>query len=205
MVNLFSFNLYIIFCFLVFYHYLCFMIYFTSDSHIGHKNIIQYCQRPFETSLDMNLHIVQSWNSVVKPEDTVYHLGDFIFSLTRKWSNRLLEKLNGTIIVIKGNHDREKYLNYYLSNGLIESWHYNLDLSYDYNGNTYHFSLSHYPHYPLKGSNLICLHGHVHGLYEHREPHKKHPRVLDVGVDSIGYVPISIENIIKKMNLQNNI
>ena len=148
----------------------------------------------------MNSHMVQSWNSIVKPEDTVYHLGDFIFSLTRKWSNRLLESLNGTIIVIKGNHDREKYLNYYLNNRLIKSWHYNLDLSYDYKGKIYNFSLSHYPHYPLKDSDLICLHGHIHGLYEHREPHMKHPRVLDVGVDSIGYVPISIENVIERMN-----
>lgn len=197
--NLFSFILYIVFAFQFFFHYFCIMIYFTSDSHFGHKNIIKFCHRPFENSHQMNLHMIQAWNSIVKPDDTVYHLGDFTFSLTRKWSIRLIENLNGKIIIIKGNHDRENMLNYYRNIGLIESWCYNKDISYDYNGKTYDFSLSHYPHYPLKGIDLICLHGHVHGIHEHREPHTKHQKVLDVGVDSIGYVPISIENIIERI------
>lgn len=175
------------------------MIYFTADSHFGHKNVIKFCERPFNSSHEMTMHMIEAWNSVVNPDDTIYHLGDFIFSLTRKWSYRLLEKLNGKIIIIKGNHDREKELNYYLNNGLIDSWHYSQELSYVYNGKNYNFSLSHYPHYPLKTSDLICLHGHVHGQFEHRYPHMKHPRILDVGVDSIGYVPISIENVIKKI------
>jgi len=174
------------------------MIYFTSDSHFGHKNIIQFCQRPFETTLDMNLHMIRSWNSIVTPDDTVYHLGDFMFSLTRKWSIRLLQQLNGNIIIIKGNHDRENMLNHYTNKGLIEGWVYNKNITYDFDGKTYNFSLSHYPHHPIV-KDLICLHGHIHGQYEHRTTYQKHPMGLDVGVDSIGYVPISIEDVIKKI------
>ena len=53
------------------------MIFFTSDTHFNHKAIISYCSRPFESVEEMNDRLIDNWNQVVKPNDTVYHLGDF--------------------------------------------------------------------------------------------------------------------------------
>ena len=56
------------------------MIFFTSDTHFNHKAIISYCSRPFESVEEMNDRLIDNWNQVVKPSDTVYHLGDFDIS-----------------------------------------------------------------------------------------------------------------------------
>lgn len=53
------------------------MIYFTSDHHFWHENIISYCKRPFASVEEMNEKMVQYWNDVVKDKDEVYYLGDF--------------------------------------------------------------------------------------------------------------------------------
>lgn len=175
------------------------MIYFTSDTHIGHYNVIRYCNRPFGDVQEMNRHIIESWNKTVGINDEIYFLGDFTFTLTRKGARYFLHQLNGKKFFIKGNHDRTSYLNNFQNSGLIEWWKYSHDLQYDHNGKIYNFSLSHYPHYPSKGSDIICLHGHVHGIYEHHGRYFHHDRVLDVGVDNVGYEPISIVKIIETL------
>ena len=80
------------------------MIYFIADTHFNHENIIKYCNRPFKNTYKMNEYIIQKWNSVVKKDDTVYHLGDVGFGSLQEVKS-LVERLNGTKILIKGNHD----------------------------------------------------------------------------------------------------
>lgn len=76
---------------------------FTSDTHYGHKNIIEYCNRPYESVEQMNEAMIDAHNSCVKPEDTVYFLGDFAFGDFQ----RVVERLQGKKILVLGNHDQK--------------------------------------------------------------------------------------------------
>lgn len=83
--------------------------FWTSDLHFGHANIIKYCKRPYTDVDEMNKDITRVWNETIKPEDTVYVIGDF--SLSAKLSTQVLPLLNGTKILIVGNHDKPfKYM-----------------------------------------------------------------------------------------------
>lgn len=144
----------------------------------------------------MNQHITESWNKVVGPEDEIYVLGDFSYKHKTNLKN-IVSKLNGKKYFIKGNHDRTIELDKLFNAKLIEWWKYTHEMSYEHDGKIYNFSMSHYPHCPKEGSDIICLFGHIHGRYEHHEGYVKHPRTLDIGVDNVGYEPISIVDIIK--------
>jgi calcineurin-like phosphoesterase family protein len=81
------------------------MIFFTSDTHFGHHNIIKYCGRPFKDANDMNESFIRNWNSVVGVDDDVYHLGDVSF-MSKQQTINIIKKLNGRIYLVSGNHDR---------------------------------------------------------------------------------------------------
>jgi predicted phosphohydrolase len=80
-------------------------IFFTADTHFGHANVIKYAKRPFASAHDMNMELVRRWNEVVQPKDTVYHLGD-VGLCPPNSLQRILERLNGTIHLVIGNHDK---------------------------------------------------------------------------------------------------
>jgi calcineurin-like phosphoesterase family protein len=143
----------------------------------------------------MNKTMILSWNKVVGPEDIVYFLGDFAMKASKTQIFNILDQLNGTKYFIKGNHDRSHILNSLVSNGKIEWWKYNYDFSYDYKGKTYDFCLSHHPHYPIGGSEIICLFGHIH----ERILEDNKYNMLNLSVENIGYEPISIETIIESV------
>ena len=79
--------------------------FFTSDLHVGHRNIIKYCQRPWVAVTAMDEALVTNWNSVVKPDDTVWNLGDFAFGTSPGHANDCFCQLNGEHHFIMGNHD----------------------------------------------------------------------------------------------------
>jgi calcineurin-like phosphoesterase family protein len=91
-------------------------IYFTADTHFGHKNILKYQNRPFlvgtetydsytrASVVNMDEQMIARWNETVGNGDTVYHLGDFAF-LQIKQAAQIFDRLNGTKILIPGNHD----------------------------------------------------------------------------------------------------
>jgi calcineurin-like phosphoesterase family protein len=83
------------------------MIYFTSDNHFGHKNIIEFCDRPFANVQEMDDEMIRRWNEVVRPKDRVYHLGDFTLS-GRKQAAEYMSELNGGVVFlhIPWHHDR---------------------------------------------------------------------------------------------------
>jgi len=77
-------------------------IWITSDHHFFHRNIIKYCNRPFNSVSEMNEFMIKKWNEKVGDNDIVLHLGDFAF---KGRAREIRNRLNGTIILIRGNHD----------------------------------------------------------------------------------------------------
>ena len=76
--------------------------YVTSDLHLFHKKIIEYCDRPFETVEEMNQVIINNWNDVVNEDDIVYVLGDFCFG-NKETLKSVVSQLKGRKILCLGN------------------------------------------------------------------------------------------------------
>lgn len=168
------------------------MIYFTSDLHFGHKNIIKYCNRPFNNEEEMDETIIRNWNSVVKEQDTVYILGDFTKICETNIINDYLKKLNGTKTLLIGNHD--EFINNNIS--LLD-----FDEVCEYKEltiNTQKVILFHYPllEWNAKKEGAICLHGHVHGKTKNA---CNISGLYDVGVDANNFYPVSLENILNSL------
>lgn len=87
-------------------------IWFTADSHFCHENIIKYCNRPYANAYLMNEDLIKRWNAVVKPNDIVWHLGDFCFGKKENVQS-IFPRLNGKIRIVLGNHDHHKMKFYY--------------------------------------------------------------------------------------------
>lgn len=161
------------------------MDYFISDTHNNHANIIKYCNRPFNNIQEMEIYMVDKINQIVGTTDTLYHLGDVEFARGGKPFGAFLEKLNcQNIILLLGNHDPKK-LKPFKSIGLIEVHHY-LEIKF----NKIPIVLSHYPFYSWnnKSHGSCHLFGHCHATYK-----PQNMRCIDVGVDNIGYEPLTIQ------------
>lgn len=171
------------------------MIYFTSDTHFHHNNIIKYCNRPFNNINDMNNTIINNWNTVIKKEDIVYHLGDFCLSNDDEIKNTY-NLLNGHIILIRGNHDR-KPVKFYENIGFKVLTHAPIILD------EYKLMLSHVPLPDNKIKNgYINLHGHIHNKkisqdYPKNYSENKH---INLSVDVTNFRPISLDEINKLRN-----
>ena len=165
-------------------------IHFTSDTHYMHGNIIRYCNRPFADKQVMTKTLIQNWNSVVRPNDLVYHLGDVSFCGDIETKD-ILDQLNGKIILMLGNHDRNirKHRGSLYGGRFLEM--HDKQLMLELNSGQ-KILMSHYPIYNQAFINEggWMLHGHCHG---NEEPRKF--KMLDVGVDSHSFMPISLEQI----------
>lgn len=88
-------------------------VFFTSDTHFGHKNILYWCPARADWRSKgveaFDQHLLAQWNDTVRPEDTVVHLGDLSF-MPNKGTSQLLDQLHGKKIILLGNHDNEKVL-----------------------------------------------------------------------------------------------
>jgi len=152
------------------------MIYFVSDLHLDHYNIIRYCNRPFRTVDEMNRHILDSWNEVVSSDDTVYFLGDMAYGRHRRPPSYWLQKLNGNVVFVRGSHDPNDGIRYY--NSLVLN---------------------------MVGEKVLLIHNPWHipedwdGWVVHGHSHRTRPFVsydtkrINVSVEQINYKPISLE------------
>lgn len=172
-------------------------IWFTSDTHFCHDRGFLYEPRGFTSVEDMNEAIVQRWNSVVAPEDTVYHLGDGMLNDTER-GMEFLKQLNGKIIMIRGNHDTNPRVKAYAdAPNVIESGKYADVVTYK----KIRFYISHYPTMTSnleKGASLrehtINLYGHTHQMDNF---YQDIPFMYHVGMDSHNCYPVDIDTIIE--------
>ncbi len=131
------------------------MLYFISDTHFNHKNIIKYCNRPFEDIEEMNDYIIKQWNKMVKIEDIVYHLGDLVLGNSIE-AEKVLIQLNGIKYLIKGNHD-------HFRNSFYEKCGFKILKNAPIVLDEYKIILSHKP-IPdtMIIKDYINVHGHIH-------------------------------------------
>lgn len=136
------------------------MIFFTSDTHFNHKNIIKYNpNRGASTVEEHNELLIANWNRKVSDSDIVFHLGDFGFGKNRD-NIAILSALNGRKFLIPGNHDTAILRN----SDFVVGWESILPLIYDLQFKGKFYALSHYPMHEWNGSRhgSIHLHGHTH-------------------------------------------
>jgi len=166
-------------------------IWVISDTHFNHQNIIQYCGRPFANPDLMNEFMVDKWNSVVKPQDKVYHLGDVYMGggYSKEDTTRLLSSLNGKKRLILGNHDNGKDQILQRCFEKIDMWRMFTEFG---------LLLTHVPVHEsalVKGSrsgqdrSLVNVHGHIHDNPSPEGPYRC------VCVEHIDYTPINIEEL----------
>jgi calcineurin-like phosphoesterase family protein len=156
------------------------MIWFTADTHFNHANIIRFSTRPFDNVLEMNETLIDNWNRLVKPIDSVYHLGDFGFGEI----GHIIKRLNGKKYLTWGSHDKSiiPYKNLFVEiRQILEVeniilCHYSMRV----------WARSHYGSWHL--------YGHSHGKLE------SWGKSFDVGVDCWNFKPLSLEQVKKEMN-----
>ena len=157
-----------------------------SDTHFGHLGVCKFMRadgitklRPWDSVEAMDLELIARWNSVVGVNDKVYHLGDVV--INRK-ALEVLHRLNGTKVLIKGNHDIFKLTDYTAYFKDIRAYHV-LD----------NMLLSHIPVHPSsKGRFKANIHGHTHAnrIMLASDPTSVDPFYQCVSVEQIDYTPI---------------
>lgn len=156
-------------------------LWFISDTHFFHTNVINYSKRPFNNIKEMNEYFLHNWNLSVKENDIVYHLGDFALGNTHTLGeeyillHKLISNLNGEIHLVPGNHDTDAKLELYKKYFIVEQPLIKLKKE--------NVVLCHYPlakwYHDYRGT--LQFHGHCHGNF----PAKINQ--IDVGVDCDPY------------------
>lgn len=172
-------------------------LFFISDTHFGHSNIIQYGQRPFSCVEEMDEVMVKRWNDVVSASAHIYHLGDITMARDGQGKGLdILRRLNGHKRLIMGNHDQFKvkhYLDHFekvMAMNVIDGMRF-----------------THIPVHPENLGNVFAnVHGHIHQaaspvpiLKRHvtKDGHVKERWIpyINVSVEVIDYKPVSLDEI----------
>lgn len=165
-------------------------IWVVSDTHFYHRNIIKYCGRPFETVEEMNEQLIKNWNSLVKKNDRLFHLGDFCLGGKSKIIE-IGQQLNGRKTLILGNHDGAAQSTY-CDAGFEMVSKYPIFLR------EYQVILS---HEPIVNAKYINIHGHLHEktVFDLEEfAHLCTTNYLNVSIDRTDYKPVLLTGICNK-------
>jgi calcineurin-like phosphoesterase family protein len=176
-------------------------LFFTSDTHFGHVNIIKYCDRPFVDNEEMTNTLIDNWNMVVPKDGTVFHLGDFALCSTG-YCQGIMSQLNGNLYLIVGNHEKTVLKPKHLRDrfvqlaDILEIKVVDQELGPEYA----YIVMCHYPmlswNHSYHGS--WHLYGHVHGTLNH-----PNPNALEVGVDPNEFTPLSYLEVKTRITKQN--
>ncbi|MFW6855297.1 hypothetical protein ACODYM_28820 [Burkholderia gladioli] len=167
-------------------------IFFTSDTHFGHRKALDF--RAFPSVDDMDRYLIDNWNAVVQPGDTVYHLGDLSFHKLDR-TIEIVRQLRGQKHWIAGNHDKKLAKARGLSDLFVQvtPLHEIKVADPDAAGGKQRIVLCHFPMLTWNAAHhgAWMLHGHSHGTLRH--PHVM--RLMDVGVDPNCLSPVSYESV----------
>lgn len=177
-------------------------IFFISDTHWRHGNIIRYCNRPFSSVQEMDHALIVNWNKTVGENDIVFHLGDFAFADKSKW-RQLLNSLNGDKFLIQGNHDRNDDIPHDCFMSVDDMLQISIQDD-ELAGGYATFILTHYPLATWAGINrgVFNCHGHIHStpdlsgtgfdiIIARNAPWNQY----DVGCDRNDFTPVSYEEL----------
>lgn len=164
-------------------------LWFTSDTHFNHANIIGYCKRPFANVDEMNRELIARWNAKVKPDDVVMHMGDFAMG-KKEDLPAIFAQLNGLKHLIRGNHDGSATVKLPWIDVLGE----NMVMT---EAGTFYCI-----HDPANAKGWMktgttVIHGHLHGM-ENYHPFAREGKFkyVDAGVDCWNYEPVTLEQLI---------
>jgi calcineurin-like phosphoesterase family protein len=163
------------------------MIYFTADHHFGHAGAIDQNGRPFINVSEMNCTMIERWNAVVRPADTVHHLGDFAWRTGEVEVLDIFARLNGRKHLVAGNHDHGGPV-------MDCAWETISQIS-EVKVDGRRVVLCHYPLLEWRGFHRDAVHlfGHVHG---------SNPgvgRSCDAGVDCWDFYPITLQQALDRI------
>ena len=157
------------------------MIYFISDFHFGHNNILKFERTQFTNIKQHDEYIIQEYNKVVKNNDTCYILGDIGaagFGVSKEYLKDIFKRLNGRKILVLGNHDSYSIDYYKNLEGVIEVYNYPVFIAK-------RIVLS---HEPIKiDDEILNIHGHLHGAVLNLPNH------YNVSAHVINYRPVSLK------------
>jgi calcineurin-like phosphoesterase family protein len=169
---------------------------------------MQYCDRPFSSIEEMNEKLISNWNSVVDPDATVFHLGDFAFGTISQWEE-VRSRLNGEIHLILGNHDFHNYTNY---RERLEKMFASVTMQQVIEVGKHKIWMNHYPFLTFAGiyrekNPAIELFGHVHLKPQSRGADTSRldyalPTQYDVGVDLNNFTPVPFSVIHERIQYQ---
>lgn len=188
-------------------------IWFTSDMHFGHRNVIKFCGRPYADEKEMGRELIKNWNDTVKQNDFIFSLGDFSWWTGRHECKKLVGQLRGRKYFVPGNHCKEDMYEFVDD----PDFHVCADTVVLYirgqegdprfkDVKTYEIVLNHYPLTCWSHSdhpNCYQFFGHIHSragqpLTEFgAEIPIKEGKQMDVGVDRWNYKPIDLFDAIK--------
>lgn len=164
------------------------MDYFIADTHFGDEKIVRYENRPFASAEEMDRQLLDNWNRVVRPEDTVFLLGDFSCCGEAR-DRELLAALQGRKILIMGNHDRHRGSAGWRDLGFAECVEWPVIYREFY-------ILSHEPVYLNENMPYANFYGHVHNNSIYRDVSRQS---FCLSAERIGYTPVTFEEIYRRM------
>jgi calcineurin-like phosphoesterase family protein len=171
------------------------MVFFTSDLHLGHQNIIRHCSRPFSDVDEMNHTLIDNWNSRVARNDEVWIVGDFSFRSEQDIPS-YLEKLKGRKHLIIGNHDGS-----WMKKADWSSSFESIDMLKYFSLDGHEIVLCHYPMmcWPHSNRGSYLVYGHIHGNTDmvFWPLIRDNPFMLNAGVDVNGFYPVTFAELVK--------